>query len=224
MTRRRGDPFAFDNPDEKGEVLAVVTTPGRGSLLLHASKRLRGDYDVVLAAVTSGNSGDVLQYASTSCCGNRELVLAAVHENGVSLEHATRALQSDRDIAFAAVDNDPEALYWVSEDLRDDDALILTALDARASSLRHASRRARDANDVVIAALRAAKSQATAYTDGELVIAVLDAASDRARLDPEVVEAAGGTTFLVRVVTRRAKQRERERAKRDGVAGATTAW
>ena len=93
-----------------------------------------------------------------------------------------------------------------------------------ASSLRHASRRARDANAVVCAALRAAKSQATAYTGGELIIAVLDAASDRARLDPEVVEAAGGTTYLMRVVTQRAKQRQRERAKRDDVAHATTAW
>ena len=110
--------------DNHDEMLSRVSQDGLA--LQYASKKLRGDREIVMQAVA--DDGRALQYASRQLKGDREIVLQAVAEDGRAFQHASEQLRGDREIASKAIADRGWAFEYASEELRSDTDMAEAAL------------------------------------------------------------------------------------------------
>jgi len=136
--------------DPGNRSLVLETASQHKYAILHATKALKSDREVVLAAVR--HSGDALLLSEFA--GDKEVVLEAVANLGDSLRYAEKAFRSDKEIVLAAVRQNGLSLRYACEKLKDDPEVVMVAVRSRGRALRHASNRLRGDLDVVAEALK----------------------------------------------------------------------
>ena len=135
--------------DDREVVMKAVSTSG--DTLRYASKRLKGDKEVVAKA-----SPHALQYASEELQNDKKLMLKAISGFPYILKACKETrLGEDRDFVLAAVKVRGTALHGASEALQDDDEVVRAAMQQDASAFRDASKRLRANRTLAIAAIAA---------------------------------------------------------------------
>lgn len=136
--------------DPGNRSLVLETASRHQYAILHATKDLKSDREVVLAAVR--HSGDALLFSELA--GDKEVVLAAVTASGDSIRYADEAFRSDKDVVLAAVQQDGLSLRYACDKLKDDPEVAMAAVHSKGRALRHASDRLRGDLDIVMEAMK----------------------------------------------------------------------
>ena len=98
---------------DRGVLLAKIM--GNGFALMHASKELQADHEIVLTAVTKYGGGGALQYASAGLQADHEIVLKAVKNNGDALKYASEKLRADPLFMAKAIAVSPRVWVYAKE-------------------------------------------------------------------------------------------------------------
>jgi len=109
-----------ENADNRDLLLHAIREDG--TLLRHASPRLRDDSLLVSEAVS--RDPDALQFASDRLRDDKEFVLSVVRENGMALRWASDRLRDDPDVVIEAALGGRDALEFASKRLQRDAGLL----------------------------------------------------------------------------------------------------
>lgn len=115
--------YSEDIRDREDVVIAAVTYCG--SLLEHASTRLKDDWKVVRLA--DQEDIDALGYASERIRGDKQSVLSSVKIWGDTLKFASEELRGDKTVVLAAIGARAGAIRWASRGLKADASFIKAA-------------------------------------------------------------------------------------------------
>jgi len=164
LTRYGSRPDLYNSirHDPTNRALVLDACPKDRYALLHATKTLKGDREIVRSAVR--HCGDSLLLSSLH--GDREVVNEAVSGLGDSLRYAEKLFRGDREIVLSAVTQDGLALRYATDKLKDDKEVVLKAVRQTGRALRHASKRLQGDLEVVMEAL-SKDNTALAYVAAE---------------------------------------------------------
>ncbi len=123
--------------DDKEVVLAAIncylptknsTSDERfGWVVQFASKRLRGDKEVMFNAVQTDEFDNTLTHATEELQNDKDFVIKAVQHNYRLLSHVVEKFKGDRDVILAGVKRNYRALEYATPELRTDREIVLTA-------------------------------------------------------------------------------------------------
>ena len=137
--------------DAKTMLKAIHENVLSSRVIMHSSKSLKNNYEVVLAAVKK--DAHMLEYVSESLKNEKVIVLEAVKQDGYALEHASEELRNNKDIVLEAVRQKPRSLRYASEQLKDDKDIMMAAVKRVGHVLTQASLTLRNDKELVLVAV-----------------------------------------------------------------------